>query len=167
MITYQEYYAKMQRISAALNSKVADSNCNPASSINCFGYLTNEAHMMLVGHFFHALCAINPANNNISCALAILIRLFRQYCLAESTFDFHLFEPSEAEQDSEFVDEWTREIVAISRSNRYILVGSCAMPDMPFDPLSNMAEWCVYQAYRIATYCITHDIDIERIISTL
>lgn len=164
MLTYQEYYTRMQSVAMFFNNSVSH------AQLNIQGMNEQEAVQYQIGRYIQALASSTmPSFFVQKCAFAIdlLTGIMQSY---SARFDFSMFEPSEVEQDDEFMEGWKKEFIRYTRMSPASLVGEasmsgtdCCLADGGFD----IVGWCVCQAYLLASYCVAHDIDVTHAISII
>lgn len=169
MITYDEYYAQMMRISESVNVlhylSVPDSDAR--NFVNCTGLRHTEALWKCAGLYHKYLAEFADAidQENLYKSLSNAIRVVLQPLIANmDVLQWDLFLPSDVEEDPTFYAMWQNKMADFYRMNPYTFIGYIAMfgsNDIFPDSVDGYSSWFSDQMLLLSNYCLTHNIDIE------
>lgn len=161
MLTYSEYYNRMQSSAKFMEASATH------IQLNVSGLNREESLQYVTGRYMQALSSATlPSFSAEKCVMAIEILVYiKRHIIGErAAFDFAMFSPEEAEQDTELEQPCMDEYIAYTRMSPPSLVGAAASVS-DFDQLvSDPDYWCDIQASILARYLVAHDIDIARYI---
>lgn len=162
MLTYNEYYIRMNYIQDILNS-VSDH-----LALNVSGMTQKETVLYVFGKYMQALSAATmPYFHPSKCAqlIALLIHIKRNLT-EKKHFDFSMFSVDDVEHDEELADLWQHDFIDYTRMSSTVFVGAAygIISDTVIDDL-DMDWWSNIQAAHLAKYFVAHDVDISKIIA--